>query len=241
MITIAICDDEEYFKNKILNLLKIYFSNKNIDYEVDVFDSGMQLIKLEDRVSNYDLIFLDIHMPELNGIEIAKRIRNYTQDTHIVFISSYLEYSLEGYKVNAIRYLLKDGDEFELSFDECLDTIVTKMDQAKIKQIFEFREGKREVQFDNIMYIESNLHKLTFYIMEDEVVKYSMYEKLDIIEGKMQMGSFCRIHKSYLVNLKYIEDMQRSKVILINGQELNTSKARYKDVLIQFLALKQVS
>ncbi len=241
MIKIAICDDEDYFKETILNLLKDYFLDKGIDYEAKVFDSGIQLIELEESIRNYDLIFLDINMPELNGIETAKQIRNYTQDTFLVFISSYLEYSLEGYKVNAIRYLLKNSDNFEREFAECLDAIISKIDYAKIKQLFEFKEGKREVQLDNIMYVESNLHKLTFSIMEDEVVKYTMYEKLDIIEEKMRIKSFCRIHKSYLVNLKYIVDMRRYKVILVDRQELNTSKARYKDVFMQFLEMQGVT
>lgn len=238
MIKMAVCDDEEYYKNKILDLLKRYFVDKGIDYEVDAYDSGVQLMKLDENVRNYDIVFLDVNMQELDGIETAKRIRKFTQDTFIVFVTAYITYSPEGYKVNAIRYLLKDNDSIEVTFAECLDTIISKMDYIKIKQLFEFREGKREIILDNIMYIESNLHKLTFYIMKDEVIKYIMYEKLDVLEEKIQMSGFCRIHKSYLVNLKYVHDMQRYKSLLTNGQELNIAKGRYKDVLIKFLSFK---
>lgn len=238
MIKIAICDDEEHYKIKIMDLLKGYFSNKKIIYKVDIYDSGIQMLEIGEQVKEYDIIFLDINMQELNGIDTAKQIRNYSREIFIVFVTAYITYSPEGYRVNAIRYLLKDHESFEIAFTECLDAIQLRMKDREIEQIFEFQEGKKKVKLNNIIYIESYLHKLRFYIKNGTVIQYTMYGKLDDLEGKLYLNSFCRIHKSYLVNLKYVEDLYRYQIVLKDRLELNVAKQRYKDVENKYISFK---
>ncbi|BCJ94208.1 DNA-binding response regulator [Anaerocolumna cellulosilytica] len=234
MFKIAVCEKEEYYKVKIQNLLQEYFLEKEISYTVDVYHSGVQILQLGVGVKEYDAIFLEVSMQDLNGIETAKQIRMYTRQTCLVFVTADAANALEGYKVNAIRCILKAEKTFDMNFVECMDAILTRVDNNVNMQLFEFQGGRKKVALSNIMYVESNLHKLYFYIRNDDIHCYTMYGKLDLLEGKFQACGFCRIHKSYLVNLIYVEELKRYRVILTDGNELNVAKQRYKEVVSKY-------
>ena len=227
MIKIAICDDEEHFRQREEQIIMQYINEKDCNCEIDLYKSGKELLNIKHDISNYNIVFLDINMGELDGIETAKQIRNYTKDTYIVFVTAVISYSLEGYKVDAVRYLLKDNECLDTTISECLDAILYKMNYVQCKKIFEFQEGKREVYLEDIVYVNSNLHKLTFHLINEK--KYTLYDKLDTIQTVINNSSFCRIHKSYLVNLKYVKNMQRYKALLSDGLSLEISKQRYMD------------
>lgn len=238
MLKIAVCDDEEYFGKRIETLLGEYFAPGEMEFEVKLFESGEELLAAEKREA-FDMIFLDVNMEGMDGIETAKRIRQISEDVFLIFVTAYVAYSPEGYKVNAIRYLLKDSAGFEIAFRECMDAVMGKLALAEKKVRLEFQGKTLEVPLSHIVYIESNLHKLTFYIKGKDPGKYMMYEKLDTIEERFKgMKSFCRIHQSYLVNLKYVEDIKRYQVTLNTGMMLNIAKPRYKDVETQYISYK---
>lgn len=122
---------------------------------------------------------------------------------------------------------------------EGMDAVMGKLVLAEKKVRLEFQGKTLEVPLSHIVYVESNLHKLTFYIKGKDPGKYMMYEKLDTIEERFKgMKSFCRIHQSYLVNLKYVEDIKRYQVTLNTGMMLNIAKPRYKDVETQYISYK---
>lgn len=229
MFCIAICDDEEYFCTKEKELVAGFMNRKGYPYRIDIFSSGRELLDSTDLISQYDVIFLDINMRELDGIETAKEIRKITRETYIVFVTAFITYAPEGYKVDAIRYLLKDDDCLEKAVTECLETIVYKMNYEEQKHVFEFQEGKLEIFFEDILYIESNLHKLIFHLAGNRKTKYTMYAKLDDMDELLRDSGFCRLHKSYLVNLRYVESIKRYQAELSDGNSLGISKSRYLD------------
>lgn len=94
------------------------------------------------------------------------------------------------------------------------------------------------INIDNILYIESKLHKLQFYIMEDKIKIYNLYGTLNELENELKDFHFIRIHQSYLTNLKYIRSVKCYKVLLCNNQELLIPKARYKNVKDAFISYK---
>lgn len=238
MFCIAICDDEEYFRIREKQLILNYMANKTYRCKIDMFNSGKEILNLKKAVSQYDIIFLDVNMEEIDGIETAKEIRKMTNDVYIVFVTAFINYALEGYKVDAVRYLLKDDECLEKAINECLDTILQKMDYEEHKMVFEFQEGKKGIYLEDIIYIESNLHKLIFHMAGKDAVKYTMYAKLDDISESLQGTGFCRIHKSYLVNFKYVESVERYKAELLDGQSLSISKARYLETKNEFVCYR---
>ncbi len=234
MLYIGICDDETYFISEEKEIIIKYMKEKDCPCQIDTYDSGIAFIDSGTDVS-YDILFLDISMAKMDGIKLAKRIREYDDHVYIVFVTAFIDYSLEGYKVDAIRYVLKDSETLEKSMYECLDTIIGRMGSVEKKIELEFLEGKKYIRPDDILYVESNLHKLTFHVRGQGEEIYTMYEKLDQIERKFQNFHFCRIHKSYLVNLKYAQDMKRYEITLVNGEKICVSQPKYKEAREKFI------
>jgi len=235
MFNIAICDDEYYFREKIKEDVKSYMKRHGAPFHIDTFTTGKEFIRLGIEIHQYKIVFLDINMDEMDGIMVAKKIREISNEIFIVFVTAYVNYTLEGYKVDAIRYLLKDSACFQNTLNECMDAIMGKLNYNVIKQVFKFNEGVKEIVLERILYIESRLHKLEFHIMEDTLKTYTMYKTLNEIEKQIDGNGFSRIHQSFLVNLKYVSDIVRYKMILNNGVELAIPKVRYNDVKDAFM------
>ena len=234
MLEVAVCDDEKYFLEQEKEWITKYMKVAGYKFKIDTFASGTSFMEIGDKVKQYDIIFLDINMRELNGVETAKKIREYTQNVYIVFVTAFITYSLEGYKVDAVRYILKDNQLLEKALIECLDTIINKMHYVENKYTFEFREGRKTLLIDDIVFIESNLHKLYFHLSK-KPGQYTMYGRLDHIDELLKNSNFCRIHKSYLVNLKFVNKIERYVATLSDGTKVNISQPKYNAVREEFI------
>lgn len=238
MFRIAICDDESCFRKQIGKILTDYMEKNEILYEIDEFESGKDFINLGIEIAKYKVVFLDINMEELDGMKTAQKIREINSDIFIVFVTAFINYTLEGYKVDAVRYILKNNVNFSELLFECMDAIRMKMNFEVKRKRFNFNEGTKNVSLERLLYIESRLHKLEFYIMEDKLNKYTMYGRLDVLEEELTEYEFLRIHQSYLVNLKHITKVSRYEAILGNGKKLKIPKVRYKVVEEKFVSYK---
>ena len=245
MFKIAICDDERHFRELIHRILEEYMGQTGMVYQIDEFQSGEELLCQGIELVKYQVVFLDVNMTGLNGIETARKIRKISEDIYIAFITAFMTYTLEGYRVNAVRYILKNTVNMPQMIFDCMDTIISKLNYVVKKKIFRFNEGMKNVSLERLLYIESRLHKLMFYIMEDELNMYTLYDTLNDIEKELAGNDFIRIHQSYLVNMKHIVKMSRNKngrhdAVLSNGIKLGIPKARYKKVDETFIAYKGV-
>ena len=236
MLTIAICDDESHFTKKIREILTDYLNSRGLLYKIDEFESGKDFVKLGIEMARYNIVFLDINMDEMDGIETAGKIREISNEMFIVFITAFINYAINGYEVGAIRYILKNNVNLAELIYECMDAIRMKMNYIIKRKTFCFIEGKRDVSLERLFYIESRLHKAEFYIMEDKLRKYSLYGKLDDIEKELSDDTFLRLHQSFLVNMKYIDKINRYEALLSNGVTLKIPKNRYKYVEERYVA-----
>lgn len=230
MFRIAICDDESHFRKLICEILIDYMDKKGILYEIDEFELGKDFVNLGIEILKYKIVFLDINMDELDGMETAQKIREVSNDIFIVFVTAFINYTLEGYRVDAVRYILKNNVNFSELVFECMDAISMKMNYVVKRKTFNFNEGTKNMPLERLLYVESRLHKLEFYIMEDRLNKYSLYGTLNDMEKELADNAFVRIHQSYLVNMRHIEKVSRYKALLSNGIELEIPKVRYKFV-----------
>lgn len=119
-----------------------------------------------------------------------------------------------------------------------MDAISDKMNYVIKRKIFNFNEGIKNVSLERLLYIESQLHKLEFYIMEEKLNKYTLYGTLNDMEDELADNTFVRIHQSYLVNMKYIEKVSRYEVLLSNGVKLKIPRARYRYVEETYVSYK---
>ena len=236
MFRIAICDDELIFAEELKELISGYMTEKGLVFKIDTYSSGEDLVKLGIEVVRNTVVFLDINMEKMDGIKVAEKIRAASREVFIVFVTAYVSYSLEGYRLDAVRYLLKGSENFQSTVNECMDAIIGKLNYSVAKRKFEFKEGTKEVSLDRLLYIESKLHKLEFHIMEDNLNTYTMYEKLSALEDTLKSDDFIRIHQSYLVNIKHIKNVVRYHVILNNDVKLIIPRARYTYVKEQFIS-----
>lgn len=230
MLKIAVCDDENLFTEELKELLSGYMIEKGLVFEIDTYSSGEALIDLGIEIVQYTAVFLDINMEKMDGIKTAEMIRKASREVFIVFVTAYVDYSLEGYRLDVVRYLLKGNANFQSKVNECMDAILDKMNYSVIKRKFDFKEGRKEISLERLLYIESNMHILEFHVMEDAMKVYTMYETLNVFETRLAENDFIRIHQSYLVNAKHIKNVVRCKAILTNGVELSIPKARYTEV-----------
>ena len=235
MLRVAICDDEAIFAEELEEILKKYMMKRGLAFEIDTYISGEMLAALEIETMRYTVIFLDVKMHNMDGITAAWKIRKVNSEVFIVFVAACMDYSLEGYRLDAIRYLLKGSINFEETVYECMDAVLTKLNYSVVKKKFYFKEGVKEVSLDRLLYIESMLHKLEFHIMDESIKIYTMYETLNEMESRLSEDNFIRIHQSYLVNMKYLKNVIRYKAILANGIELIIPKARYTYVRDKFI------
>jgi two-component system response regulator LytT len=234
VLRIAICDDEKYDRDRIQALLLEYLETHNLNASIDLFSSGKEFLSERDNLVKYDIVFLDINMEEIDGIQTAQEMRSFQSDTCIVLVTAFINYVLEGYKVGAVRYIMKDA--LDVQIKECMDAIIQKMQFREIT--FPFLEGDRTLYTDNILYVESRKHKCIFSCMERENVTYQLYGKLDQIEIKLERYGFLRIHKSFLVNMKHVKRISNYIAVMDSGDEFPVSRLRFTKARESFVAYK---
>lgn len=195
--------------------------------------------KLKDHLEEHqvDLLFLDINMPDLSGIELAKTLQN---PPKIIFTTAYSEYAIEGYKVNAIDYLLKpiEYDDF-LEASEKAQALVLKerllTTELKTKGDYLFiKSGQKHVRidFNNIKYVESQKEYIKIHLMNGEPVKALL--RLKNIEELLPKENFMRIHRSFIVNLNHIVTVERNRIIY-SAKEFIVVSDTYLEGFMKFI------
>jgi len=179
------------------------------------------------------IIFLNINMDGMDGLEAAKQIKTECPKVHIVLVTAYVNYALDGYKVKAGRFLLKD--DLEQTLQECMDDILREIRQEEWVVEFGFVEGNVRLRVDDIIYIETSKHKNVFYTKGQE---FSIYRKMDDLEEDLKGMGFVRIHQSFLINMKYIARISSYVMILTTGKEISVPKSRYPKVKRQYTLFK---
>lgn len=230
MIRVAVCDDEEIFLNyyvKIINNIKKLY---NYNIEVFKFSSGEELLKfLSISESKFDIIFLDIIMDKINGIETAKEIRKFDTRSEIIFLTSSKDYALEGYEVRAYNYIVKSSGCVKDKIYEAIRNVYSKDNDFIV--IYN-KSWIEKIEINNIVYIESNKRKIIFSTTE---FKYEMYEKLDNIYDKVKEKGFIKTHRSYIVNREFIKKIESRDIITTTEEIIPISRSKLEEVKNSFM------
>ena len=226
---IAVCDDSREDRNALRALLEAC----GHDFEIREYGSGAELYADMGYVRECGIVFLDINMEGMDGLEAAGKIKAECPKVHIVLVTAYVNYALDGYKVKASRFLLKD--DLEQTLQECMDDILREIRQEERVVEFGFVEGNVRLKVDDIIYIETSKHKNVFYTKEQI---FCIYKKMDELEEDLRGMGFVRIHQSFLINMKYIERISSYVMILTTGKEISVPKSRYPEVKRQYTLFK---
>jgi DNA-binding LytR/AlgR family response regulator len=224
---IAICDDNIAELQDITIVLEKILTLQSIEYSITQYKSGEQLM-----LSNldYDIYFLDIQMYKLTGIDVAKKIRQIDEKAVIIFITGLKEYVFQAFDVQAFHYILKPIEEEKLK--SILISALSKLDNSDKFIFVQTNKLNTKILAKDILYIESEKRKVKVHL-RDSVIEY--YYKLSDIEEELTAFNFFRCHKSYLINLKYVESFDNSFVILKNSQKIYLSKHKYKEFSKTFM------
>ncbi|WP_042276453.1 LytR/AlgR family response regulator transcription factor [[Clostridium] dakarense] len=227
MLKIAICDDEKSQLNLLKNILSIHLDLKGLDYRIYEFESGEELINSINN-ENYDIIFSDIEMKNLDGIETAKNIRIHNKKSVIIFVTAYPDFVFQGYEVKAFNYILKPYTSEKIG--QVLDSALEELDYIKDKfYIVELKSGTKKINLNNTLYFTSDKRKVNAVTLTGNI---DFYDKLDELENNLP-SFFVRIHQRYLVNINFVSSVE-SNSLTINDENLPISRGRYNSFMVEF-------
>ncbi len=228
MLSIAVCDDEVIECCNMARKIKDILEEMKIPCIIRQFQSGGELLK---AMESFDIIFLDIIMQELDGMKTAQIFRKKAFDKILIFVSSSREYVFEAYDVEAFQYLLKPVDDRKLK--RVLQKAILKTEKHSQEFIIVSRERQKKKLFlDDIYYFEIKGRVVDVHGTEGI---FTYYEQIGELENKLRDKGFFRCHKSYLINLKYVDGYNRQEVVLENGEKIVIAKRRYDKFVMKLL------
>lgn len=226
---IAICDDEQKFINDfIMKIDKLY---SRLDVMVDVFASGEELLKNYYN-GYYDIIFLDIEMPEMDGLTVAKKIRCISEEVFIVFLTGHVEYAIKGYEVNALRYLSKPVNINDIQ--EIINYVIGKQHGEKFLWI-KNSDGEHRILLSDIVYMEAQDQRIDIVTLNGH---FLVLGKINEYEMRFKEKDFFRIHRSYLVALSKIVSISGNQVTVAGGIVLpigRTKEKKFRQVFMDYI------
>ena len=231
MLKIAVVEDEELYMEQLLGYLKRYGEERQIPINVSSFGDGEDIT--EDYRADFDIIFLDIRMRFMNGMDAAKKIREKDSRVVIIFITNEAGFAIKGYEVQALDYVMKP-----VSYE----TFSAKTDRARMHieedtvVYVTFKEGFSENRVDSreILYIESIGHQMRIRTKDGE---FRTYAKMNELEEQLSGCGFFRCNKGFLVNMREVDGMIESDC-LIGGEKIPVSRRRrteFMDCLTEML------
>ncbi len=233
MIKVAFCDDELSALNEIRVLLDRYCAERNQEIGCTAFHGPLELLSEIENGLRPDILFLDVIMPDGNGINVAKEIRRYDNTVKIIFLTSSAEYAVESYTVGAYFYQIKPICEEK--FFPLMDAVISECDKEQQDSlIVRCRGGIVRVCLEELEYCEVISHTLKFYMESGKVLESS--GSLDEVCDKLlQHDNFLRPHRSFLVNMEYIQNISYNAIIMDNSAEIPIPHGKCSEIKNRYL------
>ena len=233
MIKIAFCDDDSSVLSDLHGLLALYRAEKNKDIDDHTFHSPLDLIAEIERGARFDILFLDVLMPGENGIDAATEIRNYDKNAKIIFLTSSSEFAVQSYTVNAFYYQLKPI--CTESFFHLMDAVLSQCEKEQASSlILHCKTGITRIKPAQLEYCEV-IHRTLFIHLTSGKVLECIGSLDELGKQLIPFGSFLRPHRSYLVNLEYIQDLSYRAITMSCLAEIPIPRGKYNEIKNAFL------
>ncbi len=222
MIRIAICDDEKYMSDHIQAMVLSFFRRKNMEINIRLFACGEELLQYDGQI---DILFLDIQMKGMDGMEAAKRLRADKFRGFLIFITVLQEMVFQSFEVQAYDYLVKPIEEEK--FGRTMERLLASMQDANDASLL-VQKGyeSRIIRKSDIVFCEIIDRKIYLNLASGEVIDY--YERIENLETKLD-SCFFRCHRSFLLNLKHLRGYKNGTAYMDNGREIPVSRLRAKE------------
>ncbi|MCM1105565.1 MAG: LytTR family DNA-binding domain-containing protein [Blautia sp.] len=233
-ISIAYCEDEVAQARRICAMIERWAKERHREVNIILFESAEEFL-FKNEVYSYDAVFLDIAMKQMNGMEAAHEIRKEDKNIPIAFLTADREFALEGYEIRAVRYLLKPITTEKLweLLDRLLEDIKEKTKDTACIMV-EAKGMLHRVEEEKICYMDVLGHYTQIHLSDASVIRVK--ESLGrILEKLHKKGQFVKCHRSYVVNLIYIEKISRTECMLTDGEILPVSRNSYQELNASFI------
>ncbi|MBE6865885.1 MAG: response regulator transcription factor [Ruminococcaceae bacterium] len=230
---IAVCDcDIEYLKY-IKNILQTYFEKTEYTPDINYYTDVCQLLS-DSRLSQFNVVFLDAKLKPIDGIKAGQVLKESYPNIILVYISDYIEYSIDGYKVDAFRYILKSN--LDSVFVEEMDAVLKEYKKTDKYFIFKKDGEPIKILYEDIVYLMSDVRKVIIYTKSG--IKISFYGKLNSLADQFAFHNFLRVQRSYMVNLKYAVRLSNYNIYLKNNIVIPTTKKNYQHLKCIYTVIK---
>ena len=209
MLRVAVAEDNPKDRERLLSFLKQYGEEKHVQIEVTEYTDGSEL--LEQYRPCYDVIFLDVEMPQMDGMKAAEKIRETDEEVILIFITNMAKYAIRGYEVQALDYVLKPVKYQAFSVKD--KSIAIKTGTAT-----------HRILLSHIQYVEVVQHLLIFHTEDGD---FSTRGVLKDVEAVLEENGFYKCNKCYLVNLRHVRSVHDG-MALVGNDQLQVSRARKK-------------
>ncbi len=228
MLKIAIVEDEKVQAELLENMVNAWAVTESLLVTVKKYASAeLFLFSIDDEVP-FDILLLDIQMENMNGVELANKLRESNDEVIIIFITAILDYVFKGYEVNALHYILKPVNKQTL-----FNTFSKANKKHKTSEFLLVTTEDRNIKIDmlEILYIEASLHDVIIHTLDDD---YTVRMKFTEIKNKLN-DHFIATHRSFIVNLAYIKHITKTDAVLDNGKKIPLSRRLYPSVCRTFI------
>ena len=234
MLQIAVCDDNIDELSNMVQLINLYRASKNFNCEYTVFLNGFDLVSALEKGKQFDIYCLDIIMPGFTGIDVAKEIRVFDKTAPILFFTSSPEFALESYSVKAINYVLKpiSKEKFFFTFDELLEQIKAKKDEDAV--IVKSKDGIQKILISNLTFAEVIGRNVLYHLYSGKVIKCTEPFS-SVCDTLLKYGCFIKPHRSYLVNMQYVDTIENHQVTLQTLSSVPVAQGKAREIKQQYL------
>ena len=228
-ISILVCDDLTEERANLMRMLRAYEHSHDVELELENASDGSELIS-KWRPNRWDLIFLDIYMPQLNGIEAGRQLRKVDTRCEIVFVTTSRDHGMEGYELHALDYLTKPYTQQDV--DGAMDWFIRKQSEKHRELTVRTFEGKEQIDHKDIRFIESRGHTCDIHLPGRTV---SVRRSIDELSSELD-SSFFRCHKSFLLNLAHAKELGKNCFIMDDGGSVPISASKLSESRSALLA-----
>ena len=235
MIRIAICDDNTIFLKNFKKLVEDGFTARKAEYSIQTYTSG-KLLANHHTERMFDVIFLDIDMPNQTGFDVIRSFREDQKEYVLVFVTSHSEFVFDSFLFRPLNFITKTNYEsMRNRLHMVIDQIMEVLKQETVVVLEDKELGRNSVVLRRIIYIESNRHNVIYHL-EDLVTKISVRNSLTVLENEYQKYDFIRVHRKYIVNLKHVFNIDLTNELIMLKQNIGIPLSRnYKHIVDQRL------
>lgn len=231
MISVAICEDDCLTLDILETMVNDYGLNNHVQMKIEKFAAGNMLVNSLDKYDPFDIFILDYYMPFMNGVELARKLRDAGEKGIIIFSTSSMDGVIDAFEVNTFRYLLKPVNKDVL--DGVLDEAKNMISKGRaITHDIRTPDGIRKVRTDEIVFVEKYNRALCYHLFDgDEIISTTIQGSVkNAVSELLEKSGFVMAGSSVALNLNLIESVSRGDIFFCNGDEFTPPRREYTEI-----------